>query len=87
MTERFSKILCDIQFHLLTFSIVDQEPSIKLRVKLQVSGWKEGGVSGDCRATVQGDKDVLVKDVSEDIVAVVDRVMEKLVDSSQLRVL
>ena len=59
---------------------MDQESPIKLCVKLQVPGGEGGGVGGDSLATVQGDKDVLVKDVSEDIVAIIDGMVEEFVD-------
>ena len=84
MTESLPKVLCHIQLHFLAFSVMNQEPAIKLGVEFQVPGGEEGGVGGDSLATVQGDKDVLVKDVSEDIIAIVDGMMEKLVDRSKL---
>ena len=74
--------LCHVQLHFLAFSVVNEEPAVKLGVEFKVPGGEEGGVGGDGLATVQGDEDVLVKDVSEDIIAIVDRMMEKLVDRS-----
>ena len=44
-------------------------------------GGEEGGVGGDGVPAVQGDKNVFMENISEDIIAVVYRVVEKLVDS------
>ena len=44
-------------------------------------GGEEGGVGGDGVAAIQGDKNVFMENISEDIIAVVDWVVEKLVDS------
>ena len=43
-------------------------------------GWEEGGIGGDVLAKVQRDEYVFVKDVCEDIIAIVDGMVEKLID-------
>ena len=64
------------------FPVMYQEPLLILDIKLQMFGGECGGVDGDGLSTVEGNKDVLVNDISEDILAVVAWMVEKLVDCS-----
>ena len=81
MTESFSKILSHVKFLLFTVSVMNQKPAIILCIKLQVLWGEEGGVGGDGVAAVQGNKNMFVKNISKDIIAVVNWMVEKLVDS------
>ena len=73
-------VLGDVQLHLLTLPVVDQEPPQLRGVELHVRGVEGDGVRGDGLAAVPRHEDVAVAGVREHVVAVVVRVVEELVD-------
>ena len=52
-------------------------------VELDMAGVKVEAVAVDCLQAVSGDKDLIVLEVSEDVVTIVLRMMEKLVDGGR----
>ena len=84
LIERLSVVFGHVKLHLVAAPVVDEEPRQVLGVKFHVNWGEVDRDAADGLGAVPGQEDHLVLGVSEHIVAVVIRMMKKLVNGRLL---
>ena len=84
LIESLSVILSHVKLHLVAGPVVDEESGQVLGVKLHVDGGEGDADIADRLGAVPGHEDHLVPCVCEHVVAVVIRMVKKLVDGRLL---